>query len=364
MSTITELPNHQERYDEASLWIAKLDRELTTKEQQELSVWMNESSENRDLLLNMAEQWDKMDSLSRLSAIFPHHPATKPVPQDGINFFHKISSWFGLALRPGFAVPAFILVAASIAFMQFNKLETEGSSGQLAYETAVGEQSSILLPDGSYMRLNTDTLVEVAYSPDQRLLNLIRGELNIDVAHDTNRPLRVQANGRVVEAVGTAFNVEITEDHEVELVVTEGKVVVTLAQHIPESVLESGQTVSATDISPSTIAEPIAVSAGEEILLGSENQELRKILPAETVVKLSWQQGNLVFRGESLEEAMAEVGRYTPVEFVFLDEKCKHVRIAGLFKAGDTENLLSALRENFNVTYEWVGSDKVLLSSL
>jgi len=83
---------------------------------------------------------------------------------------------------------------------------------------------------------------------------------------------------------------------------------------------------------------------------------------AEVAVKLSWQQGNLVFRGESLEDAVKEVGRYTSVEFVFLDEELKKVRIAGLFKAGDVEGLLSALRENFNIVSQRIDGKKVLLS--
>ena len=107
----------------------------------------------------------------------------------------------------------------------------------------------------------------------------------------------------------------------------------------------------------------VTVAAGEELILGSPEEEVTEISPANIEVKLSWQNGNLIFRGESLEEAMAEVGRYTSVEFVFLDDELRKVRIAGLFRAGDVDGLLVVLRENFDIVYERVDERKVLLSA-
>ena len=48
---------------------------------------------------------------------------------------------------------------------------------------------------------------------------------HIDVAHDKTRPLSVIAGGKVIQAVGTAFNVEVRNEL-VELIVTDGKVLV------------------------------------------------------------------------------------------------------------------------------------------
>ena len=90
----------------------------------------------------------------------------------------------------------------------------------------------------------------------------------------------------------------------------------------------------------------------------------RKFHPKRSRLKLSWRHGDLVFRGESLEDAVAEIGRYTTVEFVILDDDLKKVRIAGMFKAGDVDGLLATLRENFDVSYERTGDGKVLLTDM
>jgi transmembrane sensor len=71
-----------------------------------------------------------------------------------------------------------------------------------------------------------------------------------------------------------------------------------------------------------------------------------------------------VFQGESLEDAVAEIERYTTVEFVILDDELKKVRIAGLFKAGDVDGLLATLKENFDVAYERTEDGRILLTSL
>ena len=72
MSNVHQLPNVEARFDQASEWIAKMDRGLSASEEKAMVEWMSECSENQDLLLAMAEQWDKMDALSRLSGMFPH----------------------------------------------------------------------------------------------------------------------------------------------------------------------------------------------------------------------------------------------------------------------------------------------------
>ena len=59
--------------------------------------------------------------------------------------------------------------------------------------------------------------------------------------------------------------------------------------------------------------------------------------------------GNLVFRGETLQDALDQLSRYTPENFKVVDPRISDVRIAGLYKAGDVDGLLLALKENFNI---------------
>jgi transmembrane sensor len=78
---------------------------------------------------------------------------------------------------------------------------------------------------------------------------------------------------------------------------------------------------------------------------------------------LSWQKGNLIFRGEPLSEAIVEISRYTSVEFVIVDDDLKTIQVAGLFKSGDISGFLAALEANFDIQYERLGNQTYLTTS-
>ena len=67
MNNIYEFPRQNERYDDASQWIAKMDKTLSAADQKALQEWMAADKENRAVLLEMAKLWDKMAVMSRLS---------------------------------------------------------------------------------------------------------------------------------------------------------------------------------------------------------------------------------------------------------------------------------------------------------
>jgi len=172
----------------------------------------------------------------------------------------------------------------------------------------------------------------------------------------------------MIQAVGTEFNLEIIDDQKIELIVTEGKVLVSVRKidtSVPvmkNQVSNTTKQTSVENIATENIAT-LAMAEGEKMIIGSLKEVIEPIKAEEINVKLSWRGGNLIFRGESLENAITEIERYTQVEFEILDENLKQVRVAGLFKAGDVNGLLDTLKQNFNVTHQKIGSGKILLSS-
>jgi transmembrane sensor len=163
----------------------------------------------------------------------------------------------------------------------------------------------------------------------------------------------VLAGDRVVQAVGTAFNIEIKPGREIELVVIEGSVRVG-----EQSTLVNMEQNNVQIVLPRS-AE--VVTAGQELVMGKEAKQARPINDAEIQVKLSWQKGNLIFRGEPLADVVKEVERYTGVEFVFLNENLKEAHVSGFFKAGDVEGMLAVLKENFSIEFQRESENRVLL---
>lgn len=354
MNKIHEFPNQDRIHSEAGEWLAKLDRGLSNNERVALQQWLFENEQKREILFNMAELWDKMDTLSRLSDLFP-----------------DVSRQRQPVWRYPLAAAALLLVIAGLVFLQVidrpNRVMPSSSRVPAdsahpspqdfdgTYETSVGEYSSVNLADGTEVILNTNSLIQVNYTGSERYILLSRGEAHFTVAEDAVRPLTVHAGNRFIQVVGTAFNVEISRHNIVEVIVTEGRIAI---------VEQAGAGNGGMPVNIIKIAQDTpVVSEGEAAILDATNAQIRKIAPEEVAVDLSWREGNLIFQGETLEEAIHEISRYTSVEFEILDESIKAVRVAGLFKAGDINGLLLTLRENFQISSQRIGAERVLLGA-
>ncbi len=343
MSNVIELPHRDRVYDDASLWIAKLDKQLSPEETSAFQRWLAADPEHQAVLYEMAKLWDKMDSLHRLSSLFPE-PAAH---QANVSRYAVASAAAVVLLVVGLLFSGY--------FPGFTAAPSNSHDAEIAYQTDTGEHSTVTLQDGTQIVLNTNTLVRVSYSDRARLLMLDRGEVFVKVAKDKTRPLSVIAGEQVVQAVGTAFNVEINRNQQIELVVVEGKVKVGV-RPAQKSTKPQRNLASLPGTSKTLVA-------GQALMLGQTDQQVTPITLDDIEVKLSWRRGNLIFRGESLEEAVREVERYTSLEFVFMDEDLKAIRVAGLFRAGDVQGLLATLRENFDIAYQYTDEQKVQLSA-
>ena len=355
MANVVYIPDQEKVHNEAGDWIAKFDSGLSVAEQAEFQRWVCESQMHYDVFMSMAQVWDGMDDLSRLSDLFPEETLDSKS-----HLFKPV------------AVAASLLLAAVVgAFFVINggKLNQDIELVN-RYETSIGEHSTVNLTDGSKLVLNTNTLVLVDYIDEYRLITLERGEINIDVAHDEERPLSVKAGDRVVQAVGTAFNIELYDNNRFELIVTDGKVRVDDRTHF-ETLLEQQRLaqVNATRLESRNKRGPgakadettVFVSQGEKMVVGEDVAQPSKIEEQEIAVNLSWREGNLVFDGQPLGEAIKEIERYTAIEFQFEHEDIKDVRIAGLFKAGDVSGLLIALDTTFDISSKKVNKETISL---
>jgi len=101
---------------------------------------------------------------------------------------------------------AAVLVSAAVTTV-WSMRDGERFGLPRSYSTVRGEQRIQGLPDGSVLRLDTDSAVTVRYSHTERLVSLDRGQALFEVAHQDERRLRVQTDRAGVVAVGTQFDV-------------------------------------------------------------------------------------------------------------------------------------------------------------
>ncbi|GBL04348.1 FecR family protein [Glaciecola sp. KUL10] len=326
MSNVHEINSKEKAIEQASLWVAKLDRELSEQETQQLQAWLDSSTVNKATFLEVVQVWDKLESLSKLGLLFETQAQTS---------FWQRNKILASAASVAFAA----LISLSVYLLSSPIQEIKY---QREYATQIGEYSNFTLQDNTQLYLNTNSLVRVTYTDKQRLLELVKGELFVDVAHDSTKPLNVIARNTVIQAVGTAFNVELKEGR-VELVVTDGKVLVEQdLDFVNTPLLQREVNLPASSLSLKEGQFAHITSHLSNTLVDSTD---RKAVESH----LAWQNGELIFRGEKLDAAIKEISRYTDLTFTFKEQRLKEMQIAGLFKTNDIEAFLSALQSNFDI---------------
>lgn len=88
--------------------------------------------------------------------------------------------------------------------------------------TAIGQQTTLQLDDGSEILLNTETSLRYRSRLRSREISLERGEALFTVVHDGWRPLFVQAGNAEIKDIGTTFSVRRKSDG-VDVAVLEGR---------------------------------------------------------------------------------------------------------------------------------------------
>jgi transmembrane sensor len=327
MSNLAVFPDLALAREEAAQWLARKDRGLTPEERATFDAWRSNPA-NARALNEMSALWNEMDSLQALAEVLP-----RPAPQAGRPASDGGGAEGSRRHGPFAALAASLLVGliATGAYFSRDRLWSPDSAAPAPaqrHATAIGEQRSIAMEDGSVIALNTDSVIEVTPGGPTRELRLQRGEAHFTVAHDATRPFRVSVNGRVVQAIGTAFGVRLHDGMAVEVIVTEGRV----------KLLEN----------ESALVEQLG--RGEVAWLGADNQPRITRLDGEALnERMAWRNGMLVFDGETLGTAIEEFSRYTPERIILVDPALRELRIGGYFPAGDTQALIEALRDNFGL---------------
>ncbi len=181
------------------------------------------------------------------------------------------------------------------------------------HETAVGERRTIALPDGSRVTLNTATRLATRFNGDRREVVLEAGEALFEVAHQGGAPFDVLSQDGRIRVTGTRFNV-YRQAAFTQIDLLEGGVTAGPAKGADASVhLRPGQAVR---LSTAGQPGPIFVAQAGRID--------------------DWNHGRISFDGASLNEAVAEMNRYSRTPLRVLNPSLNRLPIDGVFEAGDT----------------------------
>jgi transmembrane sensor len=204
-------------------------------------------------------------------------------------------------------------------------------SSHETYRTAVGTRSSFKLPDGSVATLDTDSVVQVDFSAQERTVRLLKGQALFEVAKHRPIPFRVYAGDRRITAVGTQFDVRL-DGRRLRVTLIEGRINVADADAAPQK-------------SPHT---QMTLTPGEE--LDEQGGQSMVVTRADVAKVQSWKDGLVVFEDEPLSEAVAELNRYSAKPIMLGDPSISNLRVTGVFNTGQSDRFAQILTETFPVS--------------
>ncbi len=309
--------------DVAVAWFSReRSGEMTADEALALQDWLESDRAHRDAYAQIRQAWTS-------AAAVRDDPQVLAIREQWVASHSRRRRWSALRGLAACLVAA-VLAGGGLAGWQW--YAGPRPFGDRVFQTALGEQRTVTLPDGSEVTLNTDSRLRTRADKGKRLVYLERGQAFFEVAKDQAHPFVVTAAGRTVTALGTAFDVRL-DDGAFRITLVEGKVRVEAAA--PAMMV------------PTPGPHAVEVQSTEMVagsqLVAADDEEWR-LVRANVVAETSWTRGQLVFEDQPLGEVVEEINRYSARKIVMADPSLNGVPISGTFKVGDIDRFIHAIQ--------------------
>lgn len=244
---------------------------------------------------------------------------------------------------------ALMLAAGYMFIPDGSAKETEGTIAKNQINTKNGSKTSLVLPDGTKVWLNSGSQLDYDKTYGNKLREVsLTGEAYFDVVKNADKPFVIHTSKMDVKVLGTAFNVKCYPGEKtIETSLLRGSVEVMLKDRQEKIMLKpnekliinneerAGETTGATQAGAKQAIKsnkPI-ISVSHLTLLPDDN----------TVVETAWVQNKLIFSGESFEEVALKMERWYNVKIEFKDASLKEEKLTGNFEKETVGDALKAL---------------------
>ncbi len=161
--------------------------------------------------------------------------------------------------------------------------------------TPNGEQFSVVLADGSRVRLNAGSFLRYPVFFTGKREVYLTGEACFEVNADPSDPFIVHVNGESVNALGTVFNIKAyREERTTKVTLVTGAINVNIGEKV----------------------QPLHTSQQLNYQPGGNTYWLKEV---NTGTVIAWKEGYFAFDKESITGIMAEIGRWYNMEVSFVN---------------------------------------------
>lgn len=308
------------RTRQASDYAARVNSgELTAREEQQIRAWCAEDKENR------AELNRALDTFARASELAEDPEMLAMAHQPAELGDVRQPSWARAIMVPA-AAAVLLLMVGGVFFARYG-IQPREDGRPLLYSTAIGEQRSVKLPDGSTLSLNTDSQVIVDFQEQRRRTILERGEVFFDVAHDPTRPFIVDLGSRAITVLGTKFNVRKSVGGELAVAVVDGVVAVHRTEDRVSAAAPLLHAPAAGESATVDVPDQFRLQKGSLVTLRERDYKTSVSTPADIGSVEDWRRGFVRFDAASLGSVARELNRYTSRKIIIDDASVMEMQV-------------------------------------
>ncbi len=195
-----------------------------------------------------------------------------------------------------------------------------------------GQVTEVILDDGTLVKLNTDSHIQLAESFGQ--LNtrkvFVDGEVYLSISKHIEKPFVIETDHATIKTLGATLNLRVSDQGETALIVMKGDVVFEHIDQLPSVDLHSNQ-------------GAIFSSSKRTIITKGGNLENY----------LSWWTDNLQYENTPLWIITRQLHNLYGVEFELDSEDLKQQRFSGQLDNTSLEIILDKLSEELNFYYQF-----------
>ena len=328
-------------------WFIRRQRDgWSAQDETEFQAWLDADASHRQRYAQWESHWKALDGIPAADVAQLRRNLERDKAREANarqNRGHGLAPQ-GVSRRrvfaPALAVASMAVLVGGAGLMAWNHWQALPVFAQ-AFSTQRGQQTEVPLPDGSRLRLDTATRLEVAYYRQRREVKLQDGQAVFNVQADAERPFHVLAGPVDVTVVGTRFSVRYTPGlpgiQGVQVAVEEGRVRVARRDGAPAGLsgavdLTAGQQVAAD---PTGALGPVGAVSGDGIA--------------------PWRDSRVSFVNTPLAQALAELERYGNTGLTVRDPAVAALRLSGTFDPRDLKTLRRVLPNALPVRLRGMG---------
>ncbi len=312
----------------AAAWLAQRDDRFSSEEAERFNAWRAADRRHEEAVARLERMWSSLQTLRDFRPTAERHP--------DCDLLHRPTR----RRVPAFVVAGVACLLTVAAWVHETRPEPAGQD----YATTAGGYQRVTLADGSLAELNSATQLAVTFSDVDRRVELTRGEAHFIVAKDAGRPFVVEADGVVVRALGTSFNLRVGSA-QVEVLVTEGRVSVARES--------------------AAVAE---VAANERVLVPSTGTLHPARLPvverldaAAVREALAWQGLRISFQDTPLAEAVRQFNLRNVVQLELGDTETGTLPIGGSFRVDNVDGFVRLLENGGEIVASRPDATRIVL---